>query len=451
MDRPDIDAMIVITIVVPLPSGGGKLKIKLITIMLPGGYTCRMKTLHFALLLGLVAFSCNAQPKKTPKAIFIIVDGIPADVIEKLQPPCLMEISKTGGFTRAFQGGHKGTYDQTPTISAPGYTNVITGVWGNKHNVWDNDIADPNYNYWNIFRIAEKTNPSLKTAVFSTWTDNRTKLVGEGLQEAGAIKLDYSFDGLELDTVTYPHDKAAGYILKIDEAVVADAARVVKEMGPDLSWVYLEYTDDMGHRFGDSEQFHNAILGADKQIRKIWDAITLREQTLNEDWLIVVTTDHGRSANTGKDHGGQSDRERATWIVANSKNLNEHFKQTPGAVDILPSVCNHLGIKIPEEVRNELDGTPFVGQLEFSDLKAVKSGGKIVVEWKSYVKDDRKLELYITAANRYKMGDKDEYIKVGEVPVRQQKFPVSFTTDSKLLKIVIKTPNQAANTWLIDK
>lgn len=406
-----------------------------------------MKFLRLALLLCLVPCVVCAQ-KKTPKALFIIVDGIPGDVIEKLQPPCLMEISKTGGFTRAFTGGHKGAYDQTPTISAPGYNNVITGVWGNKHNVWDNDIADPNYNYWNIFRIAEKTKPSLKTAVFSTWTDNRTKLVGEGLEVAGSIKLDYSFDGLELDTVNYPHDEEAGYILKIDEAVASEAAKVVTEKGPDLSWVYLEYTDDMGHRFGDSDQFHNAIMGADKQVRKIWDAVNLREKTFNEDWLIVITTDHGRDVETGKNHGGQSARERLTWIVTNSKDLNQHFKQTPSAVDILPSICNHLGIKIPEEVRNELDGTPFVGRLDFSDLKAVRTGNKIVVEWKSYVTDQRMLELYVTPTNGFKKGDKDEYVKVGEAPIRQQRFPVTLSTDSELVKIVIKTPFQAANTWV---
>lgn len=402
------------------------------------------------LLLVLLPGFLSAQ-KKTPKALFIIVDGIPADVIEKLQPPCLMEISKVGGFTKSFTGGHKDSYDKTPTISAPGYNNLITGVWGNKHNVWDNDIAEPNYNYWNIFRIAEKTNPSLKTAVFSTWTDNRTKLVGEGLDGAGSIKLDYSFDGLELDTVNYPHEKSAGHILKIDEAVAAEAARVVKEQGPDVSWVYLEFTDDMGHRYGDSEQFHNAIMGADRQIRKIWEAITLREQTLNEDWLMVVTTDHGRSADTGKDHGGQSDRERLTWIVTNSKNLNEHFKQTPAVVDILPSVCNHLGIKIPEEVRNELDGTPFVGPLEFTDLKVKKEGNKIVVDWKGYVKDDRKVGIYICATNRFKKGDEDQYLKVGEVPVRRQRFQFSFTSESEFFKIVLKTPSQAANTWLTKK
>src|ERR1041385_2454150 len=178
-------------------------------------------------LLLLVAATTQAQNKK--KALFIIVDGIPADVIEKLQPPTLMEISKVGGFTRSYTGGVKDTYNQTPTISAPGYINLITGVWGNKHNVWDNDINDPNYNYWNIFRIAKKVKPLIKTAVFSTWTDNRTKLIGEGLDQTDHFMLDYSFDGLELDTVTYPHDKAADYIRKIDEAVSAKAASYVQQ------------------------------------------------------------------------------------------------------------------------------------------------------------------------------------------------------------------------------
>jgi hypothetical protein len=401
-------------------------------------------------LAALVVTILPAYPqKKSPKAVFIIVDGIPADVIEKLQPPTLMDISKVGGYTRSYTGGVKDSYNQTPTISAPGYNNLITGVWANKHNVWDNDINDPDYNYWNIFRIAKKANASIRNAVFSTWTDNRTKLVGEGLDETDNFKLDYSFDGLELDTVAYPHDKAADYIRNIDEAVSAKAASYLQHEGPDLSWVYLEYTDDMGHRFGDSDQFYNAILGADRQIKGIWDAIKLREQTFKEDWLIVVTTDHGRSADTGKDHGGQSDRERTTWIVTNSNKLNEHFKGNVAVVDILPSVCNHLGIRIPEEQRDELDGVPFIGPLQFSDLHASRQGNKINVEWKSYVvNDNRKLGIYIAVTNRFKKGDQDQYVKVAEVPIQQQKFPVSFTSQSAFFKVLIKTPDQALNTWI---
>src|SRR5690606_14083440 len=110
----------------------------------------------------------------------------------------------------------------------------------NKHNVWDNNIADPNYHYHDIFRIVEDYDPDLETAVFSTWTDNRTKLIGEGLSQTGNVQLDYKFDGLELDTAKYPHDNQSDYIHQIDEAVAAEAARYIAAEGPDLSWVYLQ-------------------------------------------------------------------------------------------------------------------------------------------------------------------------------------------------------------------
>jgi hypothetical protein len=96
----------------------------------------------------------------------------------------------------------------------------------------------------------------------------------------------------------------------------------------------------------------------------------------------------------------------------------------------------------------ELDGIPFLGPLEFSDLKASKQDSKILVEWKSHVTDDRKLEIWITPTNNFRKGDKDKYIKVAEVPVRQGKFPVTFKSSSTFFKIVLKTPNQALNTWL---
>ena len=79
----------------------------------------------------------------------------------------------------------------------------------------------------------------------------------------------------------------------------------MQEKGPDLSWVYLEYTDNMGHTYGDSPQMYDAVEVADQQIGKIWTAIQQREKKLDEEWLIIITTDHGRDAATGKDHGGQ--------------------------------------------------------------------------------------------------------------------------------------------------
>src|SRR5678810_242888 len=181
-----------------------------------------------ALLLCFVLLIHDLSAQKTHKAIFVIADGIPADVIERLDPPALRSISKEGGYARAHVGGEKDGYSQTPTISAVGYNSLLTGTWVNKHNVWDNDIAAPNYFYWNVFRLFKAQYPQKKTAVFSTWIDNRTKLVGSEVKEAGDLQPDYYLDGLELDTVHYPHDTAGYFYHPIDEAVTDTTASYIR-------------------------------------------------------------------------------------------------------------------------------------------------------------------------------------------------------------------------------
>lgn len=297
---------------------------------------------------------------RTTKVVFLIIDGIPADVIEKIQTPFLDDISGQRGYTRAYVGGEIGGKSESPTVSSVGYQSLLTGTWANKHNVWTNGIKAPNYAYWDIFRIAKHHNPALETAVFSTWQDNRTKLIGDGLKQAGGTKLDYHFDGFELDTERFPHDLMSNYIRDIDELVANEAARYIKTQGPDISWVYLQHTDDIGHRFGDSDRQAAAVKLMDTRVGAIWTAVTERQQMHQEDWLVIVTTDHGRDVETGRHHGGQSDRERTTWIATNSRRLNEHFGNAPAIVDILPSIVTYLGLTMPVEIRQELDGKSFI-------------------------------------------------------------------------------------------
>ena len=323
-----------------------------------------MRTL-LPVLLGLTLLSaCRLPVGRTAhvphKAVFILLDGIPADVIERVDTPLLDEIAAAGGYARASVGGQKGGRTETPTISAPGYMSLLTGTWANKHNVWNNSNQSPNYAYWNLFRIVESVDPSRITALFSTWLDNRTVLVGEGRPGAGDFRLDHTADGFEQDTVAFPHDRASRYIQAIDERVATDAAQYIAANGPDLSWVYLQHTDDVAHANGDSEAFHTAVRQADARVGRIWAAAKQR-QALGEHWLIVVTTDHGRDARTGRGHGGQSERERITWIVTNQSQLNARFTRgTPAIVDIAPSILQHLRIAVPAAVAREMDGVSFL-------------------------------------------------------------------------------------------
>lgn len=95
---------------------------------------------------------------------------------------------------------------------------------------------------------------------------------------------------------------------------------------------------------------------ADARVGRIWDAVKKR-QALGEDWMIVVTTDHGRDAATGKGHGGQSVRERTTWIVTNASRLDARFTRGDAAiVDIAPSILQHLRIAAPAAVAKAMEG-----------------------------------------------------------------------------------------------
>ncbi len=402
----------------------------------------------------VLLFYCltNIQAQQARKAIFVIVDGIAADVIEKQPTPALDKIAKQGGYTRAHVGGEKGGYSETPTISAVGYNSLLTGTWVNKHNVWDNDIAAPNYHYWTIFRYFKEQYPQKKAAVFSSWLDNRTKLVGESLPQTGNLELDYHFDGLELDTVNYPHDKKRDFMHRIDEAVVDKAADHIKNEGPDLTWVYLEYTDDMGHMFGDSPEYFKAVGKMDSQIGRLWEAISYRERQFKENWVIYITTDHGRDASTGKHHGGQSDRERSTWIVTNAKGLNDYFKTgNPGIVDIMPSIASFLNIRIPREQLMEIDGVPLTGHLSAVSPNLKLEESKLKITWKA-IDHTGNAKIWMATTNKFKEGGRDEYVLKGTVPIAKEQAIIDIDGNAlPFYKIVLEMPGNFLNRWILMK
>lgn len=397
------------------------------------------------LIVNLLSFSALAQERKV---VFIILDGIPASEFERVETPNLDKIAAIGGYARAYTGGEKDGISETPTISAVGYNSLLTGTWANKHNVWGNGIEDPNYNYWSVFRFLKEARPDARMAVFSTWQDNRTKLLGENLLQTNFLRLDRSFDGLELDTLSYPHDEDHLYIQSIDEKVAEEASAYLRSEAPDLSWVYLQFTDDMGHKFGKSTQLDEAIRLADAQVGKVWEVIQHRKREFGEDWLIWVTTDHGRKEPEAKDHGGQSDSEREIWMVTNSKNLNDRFRSGKAAmVDILPSFLTFFGLEIKPDSQAELDGVSLIGKISIENAVLMGNKRSQKVAWKP-VDNSALVKVYWSPTNHFAKGGIDEYLLLGEVEAGAGSYdlPRRFSK-KKFFKILIVGELNSLNVW----
>ena len=58
----------------------------------------------FLLLSATTVFS------KTRKTVFIIIDGVPADMIERLNTPSIDAIASEGAYSRAYTGGDYFSY-----------------------------------------------------------------------------------------------------------------------------------------------------------------------------------------------------------------------------------------------------------------------------------------------------------------------------------------------------
>ena len=407
-----------------------------------------MRQLALALVSILVVWSTAAVAQQK-KLVFIILDGIPAQDLERVATPNLDQVIQIGGYARASAGGQKGGYSESPTISAVGYNSILTGTWAHKHQVWGNGIESPNYQYWTIFRYLLEARPDAKLAIFSTWQDNRTKLLGENLPQTNFLRLNQSLDGLELDTLRYPHDPEHHYISQIDQKVAEEAATYLATQGPDLSWVYLQYTDDMGHRYGRSPQLDAAIQKADAQVGLIWQAIKRRQQK-GEDWQLWVTTDHGRKEPDGKDHGGQSEAEREIWISTNAQDLNARFHSGQAAlVDVLPSMIRFFNLVVPEHQERELDGVPLTGPLSLSNLTLVGKGKNQLLTWTPGTQSET-LSVYWSPTDHFGEGIQDEYFLLGEVSSDAKQYALPPDLGKKdFFKVLVVGKYNSANTWRV--
>ncbi|MBQ7838714.1 MAG: alkaline phosphatase family protein [Clostridia bacterium] len=247
------------------------------------------------------------EGKTEKKAIVIGYDGCRADALT-LTENNFSGINKMLGngasLKLAYCGGVNYPAENTQdTSTAPGWCSVLTGVWADKNGVTGNGIT--------------------KTMEYKTLM---TSLTEEKVIDSASFIT--SWNGhFETDNSTYKLEKAyceeKGLNVRFNYCIedTASARTAIKDIKSDdcsdFIFAIYEGTDHAGHTFGFSS--NNPIYRAGFRLNDILayrtlEAIESRDTYESEDWLIILTSDHGGFET---DHGGPSIQERMIFILTN--------------------------------------------------------------------------------------------------------------------------------------
>ncbi|BCW39497.1 hypothetical protein StoSoilB3_10320 [Arthrobacter sp. StoSoilB3] len=297
-------------------------------------------------LTGTVLSSAPAMATEAPiaKTLIIGVDGAAFDSLGPAEMPRLDALRARG--TTSVSNLYASP--MAATLSGPGWASIATGVWPDKHNVLDNGFGSPQFGaYPDYLTRINTASPSRKTAAMGTWEPITATIFGPGVD----VRTKFSTDA---DTTT--------------AAVDAISSGSVDDL-----FFYLEDVDTAGHRVGTSGADYGAALAsADARIGQVMDAVAARPA--NEEWTVVVTTDHGHTPTGG--HGGSSAGERRVFTTMVGKGIAANVTRYDAKlVDVAPTMMAAAGVPVKSEWN--LDGTS-IGNLTsdaFDSLRPVLEPG----------------------------------------------------------------------------
>jgi len=248
-----------------------------------------MKKLLIILLALVAIFSNPALAQRPKKVLFIGIDGVRSDALNARAIPNIRELMANGTYT--FDSWHPGT-----TMSGPSWSTMLTGVFQAKHNVRDNSYSGSRFNdYPYISKRFKEVKPNGRAVQICTWRPMTDLVYNDGW-----------------DQKIVPAN---------DAAVVTTAATQLLNPNIDYLFCHLDIVDITGHGSGfnpNNPQYNAAIDSSDARVGRIVRALRNRPNYANEDWIIMLTTDHG---GTGTGHGGNTNDERHIWWVANGAGI----------------------------------------------------------------------------------------------------------------------------------
>jgi len=283
-------------------------------------------------LLAVVLAPSLVAAAETRHVLVIGIDGCRPDALAAADTPNLDALIQNGTYFEGTDIVSPDRKNPANTISGPGWSNLLCGVWPDKHGVLDNKFTEPKYDQFPHFFVRLKeAQPEARTVSFSDW-----KPIRDHITRGGDVVLDFS----PAADVKGPGGYETG-----DAASTAACVELLGKEAPAAVVLYLGQVDENGHAHGfhpSVVQYRDAIERVDAHIGQAVGAVQRRPK--NEDWLVIVCTDHGGS---GTDHGnGHKNFDiRRTFMIVSGKNAKQGRSTEPTyQVDVVPTALKHLGV-----------------------------------------------------------------------------------------------------------
>lgn len=274
---------------------------------------------------------------RTPKILVIGIDGVRPDVLAEVHTPNLDGLADLGAYSdRAITG--------SPTVSGPGWSSMLIGVWPEKHGVVSNDFTTNRYGeHPDFLTRLESVDPAWVTAAVVDWRPLGDTVDGGPLLTAAIDSL-VVLDGYEL-----------GW-LEADSLSAQAAVELLTGTDVDALFVYNGAADELSHRSGAiGPEYREAIAAADRVVGRLLGAVRSRPAYGQEDWLVIVSSDHGRTTEGG--HGGESPEEKTIpFLVSGPSVVESTLEPPPAVVDVAATALGHLGVAL--DPAWALDGRP---------------------------------------------------------------------------------------------
>jgi len=307
------------------------------------------------------------SPFQNRHVLVIGIDGVRPDALQRADAPHLQALVDNGVLSlQSVAGGDLGTPSQQQTSSGPGWSSILTGVWTDKHGIRNNDFTGDRYDlYPHFFQRLKECEPAAYLSSIVSWNPIDTSIV------------------TPVDAYTDYRAKGIGSTaIARDRSVRDKAVAHLQTEDPDVLFLHFDQVDGAGHANGFSSgtaSYLSAISSMDSLIGDVLEAVDARPNRQDEDWLVIVTTDHG---GIGTSHGGQTPDERKIFFLVSGDTTSRIASDLkPGHVAVPPTVFEYLGEPIEEAWEWE---EPAFGLPPYppSELKVTAGVGRdLVVHW----------------------------------------------------------------------